>query len=718
MKKTLCSLLFILFFSPIFSQSEYLQIGDVRNSWMTYPGSIDTATFLVTPKGLYAECQVFFDISVRCTQFTNPGDSLEIQMRFNLPKEAEVVDLWLWIYGEPVRAGIYDRWTAQQIYEGIVQRRQDPALLVKYSETMYDLRIFPLLTNMPRRIKMTFLLPINKLTAKSALVQLPLNLLKLSNCTIPTVRVAYKNGHNLNSPKLVEFPQNTFFPNNDSLFGGVHAATLLNDISNISTLTLSLNNSSFSNAYLCKNPDTTNGIYQLELNLANLLGVSQSKKTLFLIDYQSANAFNIKKHKTIQTLKNYIASYFSEGDSINFMFSDYYTTAFSSNWLSADSSSLSQIFSAIDSSDIKNFSNLPSLLPDGINFIKSTGSTGNIVLVTNSSNFSNTSDANGIINNTISFMGNPKIPVHSIYLDEMSYPNWSGNNLYYRGNEYLLSNLSVLTGGEFQSIKSFNSYYGYIYNTYEAMLNSVILKLTGHFSAINIYPAMQSGFTYADYDLSSVNGFTYFGAPYRQVGKYTGTFPMNIIISAQTPDGQLYNTQITIDTNSIINADTVSKNIWAAHYLREMLAYAQSNNVIYQVISTSINERVLTEYTAFLALEPNAAPPDPLDPDDPPITDDVLININHKESYFNITCYPNPVTAGLFFEIDLEISSKVIIEIYDVEGKKVSLIPEQQYSAGENIIEFNTDKLVPGVYFYRVIINGARNKTGKILVVK
>ena len=105
--KTLLLSLFILAMSTQLRAQEYLRIGDVQNSWTTYDGSIEHASMLITPKGLYAECQLYLDFSVLCTPFTNPNDSLEVQMGFRLPEAAEVIDLWLWINGVAVRADMY-----------------------------------------------------------------------------------------------------------------------------------------------------------------------------------------------------------------------------------------------------------------------------------------------------------------------------------------------------------------------------------------------------------------------------------------------------------------------------------------------------------------------------------------------------------------------------------------------------------------------------------
>lgn len=729
MKKNLLTICLFFMAGLLNAQtSEFLKIGDVQDSWTTYPGSIDKATIFINPRGLYAECQMLLDFSVKCTPFTDPNDSLEIQMNFNLPANAEVVDLWLWVGNIPVRAGIYDKWSASQIYEDIVDRRQDPALLVKNSSTNYALKIFPLMVNMPRKIKMTFLLPFNKLTGSQTFVTLPFNILKLSKCTPDTVCIGYKPGLNLINPTLFQFPQNTFVPQSDSLFGQ-YMATYLTNSSSTSTLVLSLNSTVPQNTFLGRYqvPGSNNGIYQLELNLAQLLGVQQHKKTLFLMDFLSINS-SLSKTQVLQVLKSYLLNSFEAGDSINFMFSDLFINPMSNTWISADSAMLNQTLNAMDTNLIKSFSNLPSLLSDGINFIKSHGNDGNIIVISSSSGFTNSNDANSLLNNTLTLMGSPKFPIHTIYLDDKSYINYYSNS-YYRGNEYFFSNLSMLTGGEFQTIVSYSYsydwwwyYYEATYTSFDEMLGNILPKLTGYFTALNVYTTLQSGFTYADYSFSSINGFTYFGSPYRRVGKFTGSFPMNIQVSAQTPDGQLYNTQLVMDTAGIFSLDSVSKNIWAANRLREMFSFDQTNSVVYQIVQTSISERVLTDYTAFLALEPGMNPPDtvaiPNMTSPTGFTGNIVSTPDQVSAATRFSCFPNPVKEMLFFEFETEKSSSLLVELYTIQGRQVAIIAEGNYKGGQHKLSYNTVNLSDGVYFYRVRIDGKDCYSGKVIVAK
>ncbi len=721
--KNLTSILLLLILSSQLFASDYLRIGDVQSSWYTYPGSIDKATLVITPKGLFAECQMYLDFSVACTQFSNSFDSLEIQMGFHLPADAEVTDLWLWINNIPVQAGIYDRWTATQVYNSFVHRRTDPALLLKQSDTEYELHIFPLLANLPRKIKMTFLIPFDKLTANQSRINLPLNIINVSSCPVNNVTVAYKEDPNFSNPLLVELPSQSFQPLNDSVIGNC-LATTVTSASQLSSLTLMLSANSAENYFAGFNKDTvTNqGVYQLELNLSDILGIQERKKTLFLVDFVQNNSAISRGH-VIQSLKNYIAVNFNEGDSVNFMFSGFLTNTISSNWLSADSASLLQIFNSIDSTLITGNSNLPVLFLDGINFIQSKSNVGNIVLISSSSGYSGITQANNLFNDVVTFMGNHKIQIHTIELDDQSYLMSYGTNSYYRGNEYLYRNISAYTGGIFQTVREEwydNNTWSYQSNTYsyETILGVLFPQLTGYFTALNFSTTLQSGFTFADYDFNSSSGFVYYGSPYRQVGKFYGSFPMQVSISALASSGQLYNSQITIDSTQLISLDTVSESIWAGQHIRSLYSYTQTNNVVYQIIQSSRSARVLSKYTSFLALEPGIIIKDTSFV--PTVTGNggSLGIIETSVSSINVNCYPNPVTTNVNFEFSLPESVTVTVEIFNLFGQRMATVADEKLHEGKQLLTYDTSGFSEGIYFYKIKMNGTEYTAGKIIVVR
>jgi hypothetical protein len=181
--KTILLFTAVIFFFLTVNGHNQLRVGDPRNSWQTYQGTIEEASLTVSPKGLFMEYGLYLTFSSRGTEWTNQKDTLEVTLNFDLPENAMITDSWLWFGKDTIKAVILDRWTASSIYESIVQRRRDPSILFKQSANQYELRIFPMAGNETRKVKITYLLPVswNKYNISTSL---PFPILKTS-LTLP-----------------------------------------------------------------------------------------------------------------------------------------------------------------------------------------------------------------------------------------------------------------------------------------------------------------------------------------------------------------------------------------------------------------------------------------------------------------------------------------------------------------------------------------------------
>lgn len=120
-----------------------LTISDVRRvgTW-TWQAAPKSASWNVTVDGLVARTRLTLEIAD--TLSTVGSDSLEAVFKFTMPKGTTVDSLYLWINGAPVPAMMLEKGFATQIYEQIVSRRRDPAILTRTQFTQnYELRIFP-----------------------------------------------------------------------------------------------------------------------------------------------------------------------------------------------------------------------------------------------------------------------------------------------------------------------------------------------------------------------------------------------------------------------------------------------------------------------------------------------------------------------------------------------------------------------------------------------
>ncbi len=89
--------------------------------------------------------------------FFNPtGERLEGTYIFPIPKDARIDKFSLDINGKMTDAELLDAQKARQIYEDIVRRMKDPALLEYAGQGMFKLRIFPIEPHSEKRIRLSY----------------------------------------------------------------------------------------------------------------------------------------------------------------------------------------------------------------------------------------------------------------------------------------------------------------------------------------------------------------------------------------------------------------------------------------------------------------------------------------------------------------------------------------------------------------------------------
>ena len=89
---------------------------------------------------------------------------------------------------------------------------------------------------------------------------------------------------------------------------------------------------------------------------------------------------------------------------------------------------------------------------------------------------------------------------------------------------------------------------------------------------------------------------------------------------------------------------------------------------------------------------------------------------------FNISQnYPNPFNPVTKIDFDLPFDSKVQISLYDITGRELKSLINEQRTAGYHTLQFNATDLSSGIYFYRIITKSFAKDfvmTKKMAVVK
>ncbi|HCA41828.1 MAG TPA: hypothetical protein DEP28_01090 [Bacteroidetes bacterium] len=94
------------------------------------------------------------------------------------------------------------------------------------------------------------------------------------------------------------------------------------------------------------------------------------------------------------------------------------------------------------------------------------------------------------------------------------------------------------------------------------------------------------------------------------------------------------------------------------------------------------------------------------------ISNDVISNYNLSQNF------PNPFNPKTNINFNLKKSENVILNIYDISGKKVETLVNKKLSQGDYKIEWNANQYSSGVYFYSLYIDGKLIDSKKMILMK
>ena len=141
------------------------------------------------------------------------------------------------------------------------------------------------------------------------------------------------------------------------------------------------------------------------------------------------------------------------------------------------------------------------------------------------------------------------------------------------------------------------------------------------------------------------------------------------------------------------------------------LAFNKSNIIMYSLNGSSLDDRLLIEYTGEQTIE-SAIVADWYE-------SDIAVNsIILPSEYILSSAYPNPFNPTTTLSFALPIQSDVTITIYNLQGIEVaSLLVNDNLNAGYHSIVWNADSYSSGVYFVQMIA-GEYISTQKLMLIK
>ncbi len=685
-------LLFCLLLCMHGTSSAQLTVADVRQSWSTRQGTIESATLSVRPKGLYMECGLYLTFSAKGVTFNNNGDSLEVRLNFNLPEGSTVHDSWLWVGDEISKARIFDRWTASAIYEGIVKRRNDPSILFKNSATQYQLQVFPMKRTNTRRVKITWL-QLATIGQEKTTLDLPFDLLKYSLTPLSKFNLLVWTNDRFKVPSLLNQPNTYFEEVEDTIDGGHFYRTILNSNQFTSDVKLAFASPLRNGYYLAAGASEGEQFYQLAVMPNYFIPGSRGKKVALCLDFHAGNTYGLTTEQILIAAKNTMLNNLITRDSFNLFCSGLTIRKAADRWLPADPDTIRSAFNLL-AGQLAQYSNLPNLLPFSIEWVKAHGNEGTIVLATNGYQFGNLQASNTFLLDVLSVTPST-ISINSLNYCDNPYIYFYLNGTYYYANSYLLSTLAAQTKGAYVKAAFSTAQSPNFAPGLESLFNNIGTN-TNTFD-INLSP--KDGFCYARLNVSNNGPLVNLDRSVLQVGKYFGSAPFNLAVGGVLED-QIFISNVEVPESEMETIDTLSREIWYGKFIQTLEAEQQTNPTINNILFNSLNNRVLSRYTAFLCLEDSSYYCDNCTDETQLISTDEL---STSDSLVNV--YPNPFETRTTIQIKAMFASNEhpTFEIYDLKGRLVYIF---NLSAGvtEQKIEWDGHGLSgsetpAGVYF-------------------
>ncbi|MCB0700714.1 MAG: T9SS type A sorting domain-containing protein [Chitinophagales bacterium] len=703
--KNLFLLFALCFFTATSINAQYsLTVADPNRTAYQTQGIITEPVIEITPHGAYAQVDMIFKINANQSSYS-PSKQLEATLQFDLPNGSYIHDSWLWLDATNIiKADVVEKNRAITIYEGIVNRRRDPSLLIKTGENSYKLNVYPLRTDYARKIKLTYSVPVSWRN-NQMIVELPIDMIRTS-ATLPDMPVKINHNGNYTSPDLVEEPYNKYLLSASSsldvlmLYG--HQYNNTNNF-NIS-FTPANPNSVTLNTYPI---NATEGVYELTIP-PGALGSNSIRNTAILIDHHSSYAIN-----SVDALKQYIRTAlltnYNSTDSFNIFFSTASgVTQVYSSWQPIEKPLVDSAINIVPGNLASSSQQLEELFKQSLAFCGTKpGNETQAILF--SSDYSYTNDQKGVDK----LFDNVKKHIGSFNnsLNVINYSTYARNifGVTHKANDILYNKFILAAGGSLFKYNKYistyiNNKYAYIYDlNVENALREIASNSGISTNSYNINIPVNNGFTYSKYNvynktkLNTANHFI-------EIGKYTGNIPNGTSVSVQVNlQGGNINQQHAI--NIVGAGDPTYTQSWTHKYIEDLI---QLNNQAYvqEVIDSSINNRVLCDYTAFLAVETGDTIATNFD-DNPNV---LSVKNATTEKTQSIKCYPNPFTGALTIEVP---QGTLSVEIFDLMGRKVFAlnIPDGETNIKWNGKDSHGNELPNGVYMVIAKGEDARHTT-------
>lgn len=593
---------------------QWLRVGDPAGTWSNWVnGTIEDVNYTIEAEGLYFKVDMHIAFSAANVMPDASSDSLEIQYGFTLPTNSTIIDANLLIGDEWQNAWILDRRQARAIYEGIVQRRQDPMILYKNYGDNYYMQIFPMAKAGTREIKLTFIVPAN-FEGDKMYLQLPINdyanFTKLGKADVINVDVM-----SAGMPELAEAPD----VSPESISGdesGERTWRFSFDSGTSNSATVMLGAPGEGGTMFSHCNTNGEGYYELAFSPRELLKLDNEHKYLFVIDHDPNSTFYwwdngerkyvpVDQDGVLDAIRKFALTSLVPADQFCIQYTNGEVILLSDDYVPANPENINKAFDGLQNASFTH-EKLSKQIIASTQFVQDNG--GDIILISNNSDYRYVADSARAVLKEVLLEVDSLAPVNMVDYSYIYYYNYYwGEDISFYASSYFLSEIARITDGQYVSVHNTNSI--------SKALTELNKQTEGELQFFKAELKPQGGFTMGDYVIqnSNANNYWYRGNNaeaqvylndhIRMIGKYMGQAPFVLSIRGFY-NGELVSYEKPLEDLLTETDCSFMAKAWVSKYIADQesgwLNVNQKNNVV----NMSIRHRVLSNQTAFLALEP------------------------------------------------------------------------------------------------------------------
>ncbi|MCH2043993.1 MAG: T9SS type A sorting domain-containing protein [Saprospiraceae bacterium] len=662
--------------------------------------------FHIKPQGIYWQIDLFMTFSAANSGNLYSGMPYEIILDFTLPEGSIMYDSWLWMEDDStiVRADVYEKGEATEVYEGLVNRQIDPSLLYRKGNGGYQLRVFPMAHDGHRKVKLSYMIPTN-FNSNSIYALLPLEILTANSNNWGgenfQLVIFDDANYNLGLPTVSHTSLSDFTYVVDPILGNAWMGSF--------PMSLAAKPVQISFA----NPMNTDGVfgtlmqkdgeqfYQLAYEKPTATAPNVTPKQVLVVVDHNELYTDVEFEDLIDYLQTQLIEYLDDNDEFNLVFASDNTTGggspidnwLSTTWLSADDATINQEFANTNFSGFNQSSN-NSILPQGMTYMDSNldPQAEPIVIWLGSNTY---------YDSNLSSITSFSAPVFALnYNTKYFEPSWwSWGNTpgdYHFYMKEATEDVAQSSGGSSYITMDGTG------SLWEGIQYFFRIAAQSSTSPSNLGVNPNAGFVYDEYEFERDN-------VYYQVGKYYGNAPFTIQYQEYVNNTVSTHTA-SISASAMVVADTLQEEIWVGHYLRDLesASFVDVNHII----NVSKEERVLSDrYTAFLALDLTQGG-EPCKDCWYAISGGVVVDVDEvqapKAVQTAVELYPNPATTFCTIEWELEEEDEILqAEVYSVDGRVVKRFDLNNFKEQVGQLQWdlqgdNGQRLATGVYMLRI----------------